>query len=260
MINNPVKIAFQNRNLTIGTWLQTGNPVAAEILGNIGFDWIAADMEHTDLNEATFTNFVRALPAGCMPFARVEANDTISIRKVLDCGARGVIVPLVNSREEAVKAVRAAKYPPVGERGFAFCKANCWGVRFDEYAVSANMDTVVIVMVESREAVENIDAILDVDGVDGVFIGPYDLSGSYGIVGQTGDPVIRKACQKVAEACIQRQKAAGIHIVIPNKAEIERTLANGFTFIALGMDTIFLDRDARSAVEMIRSGRGDERL
>lgn len=251
-INNPVKIALHNRKLTIGTWIQTGSPVVAEILGNVGFDWIAADMEHTDLDESAFSQLIRALPPECMPFARVRYNDTIAIRRVLDCGAKGIIVPLVNSREEAMKAVQAAKYPPIGERGFAFCRANEWGVKFDEYAASANMNTAVIVMIESREAVNNIESILEVEGVDGAFIGPYDMSGSYGIVGQTNSPVIYEACNKVSKACETYKKSAGIHIVIPKKEEIEKVLSNGFTFIALGMDTVFLDTNARSTLEVVR--------
>ena len=173
----------------IGSWLQTGNPVAAEILADAGFDFIAMDMEHTDSNEKEFTEFARAVQGKTAPMARVRENDTIAIRRLMDCGAQGMIVPLVNTQEEAKQAVAAVKYPPEGVRGFAFVRANGWGTQFDAYALAANRETVVIVMIESRQAIENIDDILSVDGIDGVLIGPYDLSGSYGVVGQTGHPL-----------------------------------------------------------------------
>ena len=177
-IQNPVKRALLERKVTLGTWIQLGHPAIAEILGNAGFDWIAADCEHTDIGIQGYTDLLRGMYGrGSVPLVRVRENSTMAIRQVLDAGAKGVIVPLVNTAEEARRAVAVARFPPQGIRGFAFFRANDWGVNFDEYAQNANRETVIVVMIETKEAIENIDAILAVDGVDGVLIGPYDMSG-----------------------------------------------------------------------------------
>ena len=250
---NPVRKALLESKITIGTWMQIGHPGIAEVFANAGYDWIAADCEHTDIDIEVFTGIARGMYGrGSVPMARVRENDTLAIRQVLDAGAQGVIVPLVNSAEGAKKAVAAAKYPPEGVRGFAFCRVNNWGVDFDKYAKTANEDVAVVVMIESRQAVENIDEILAVDGVDGVFIGPYDMSGSYGITGQTSHPMIKDACRIVVEACKKHKKSAGLHIVIPEDESIKRAIEDGFTFIALGIDGVFLDKSARTAIQVAK--------
>lgn len=240
MTKNPVRQALLDRKVTVGTWIQIGHPAVAEVLANAGFDWIAADCEHTDIGPAEFANLARGMHRrGSVPMVRVRENDTLAIRQMLDMGAEGVIVPLVNTAEEAERAAKAAKYPPQGVRGFAFHRANNWGVDFAEYAKSANDDIAVVVMIESKEAVDNIDAILAVEGVDGVFIGPYDMSGSYGVPGETGNPIIQEACKKVVAACKKAEKAAGLHVVIPTPESIQTAINDGFTFIAVGVDTVF---------------------
>lgn len=253
MRHNPVKKALLEGKVTFGTWIQLGHPGIAEVLANAGFDWIAVDCEHTDIGVQEFANIVRGMYGrGPVPLVRVRENDTLAIRQMLDIGAQGVIVPLVNTAEEAKKAVAAAKFPPAGIRGFAFYRANDWGINFDEYAKNANRDIVVVVMIESKEAIENIDEILAVDGIDGVFVGPYDMSGSYGVIGQTSHPEIIEACHTVVKACQRADKAAGLHVVLPSKDAIEKAIHDGFTFIALGMDDVFLDQGARFALQNAR--------
>ncbi len=254
MTTNPVRQALLERTPTFGTWIQLGHAGIAEVLANAGYDWIAVDCEHTDIDVRGFTEVARGMHGrGSVPMVRVRENDVLAIRQVLDAGARGVIVPLVNSPEEARAAVAAAKYPPVGVRGFAFSRMNDWGVRFEEYRRQANDDIAVVVMIESRRAVECIDDILAVDGVDGVFIGPYDLSGSFGIPGQTDHPAVNAACAAVRAACIRHGKSSGIHLVRPTPESMARALADGFTFIALGVDTVFLDHAARAMLEAARA-------
>lgn len=240
--------------ITIGTWIQAGHPTVAEVLAQVGFDWIAADCEHTDIDVAQFSGLARAMYGrGPAPLVRVRENDALAIRQVLDMGAEGVIVPLVNSAEEAEAAVSAAKYPPHGVRGFAFSRMNDWGEGFEEYLDGADDNVLVIVMIESKQGVENIDGILAVPGVDGVFIGPYDMSGSYGMPGQTQDPTIKTACSRVASACKRAGKAAGIHVVLPRGIAIQEAVAEGFTFIAVGVDTVFLAEAAKSALSSARN-------
>ena len=249
MNKNPVRCALLERRLTLGTWIQINHPAAAEVLANAGFDWIAVDMEHTDIDNVGFAALARAMHGRrAVPLVRVRENDTLAIRQVLDLGAQGVIVPLVHTAADAERAVRAAKYPPHGVRGFCFSRMNNWGADFATYAATANDDIAVVVMIESREGVENIDAILAVAGVDGVFIGPYDLSGSYGVPGQTAHQKVQAGCRHVLDACRRASKAAGIHVVIPDEAAITKAIADGYTFIALGMDTVFLGAGAHNAL------------
>jgi len=168
----------------------------------------------------------------------------------LDAEAQGVIVPLIENAEQAKKAVAAAKYPPKGVRGFCFSRMNNYGIDFEKYLENANDDIVVAVMIESKEAIENIDQILAVNGVDGVFIGPYDLSESYNIPGQTSDPLIKDGCKKVLDACKTAGKSAGLHVVLPTSEAIKQAIADGFNFIAIGVDTIFLNNAARQSLKI----------
>jgi len=221
LLNNDSRKNFTNinkniyKNVSKGSWIQTGSTIASEIMASAGFDWIVVDLEHTETSMERFANIVRTvMKFGVIPMARVSENNTIVIRKVLDCGAMGVIVPLVNNKEDARRAVLAAKYPPVGIRGFAFCQANEWGKTYEEYVKSANDNILIIAMVETKEAVENIDEILSTEGIDGIFIGPYDLSGSYGVTGQTSHELVKQAKKVVSSACKRHNKIAGQHIVM----------------------------------------------
>ncbi|MDD5598885.1 MAG: aldolase/citrate lyase family protein [Victivallaceae bacterium] len=254
MLNNVFKNKINNGELTFGSWCQVGHPANVEILANAGFEWLVADCEHGEFEDSDLGNFCRAVClAGKVPLVRVKENAIMPIRRALDLGAVGIIVPLVNSAEEVAKAVAAAKYPPEGVRGFAFHRGNNWGVDFAEYVKNANKAIAVIVMIESKEAVENIDEILQTDGVDGVFIGPYDMSGSYGIIGQTDNPLIKEACSKVAIACKKYHKTAGAHIVMPNSENVDSAVKQGFHLLALGMDTVFLANGAKQALEMMQN-------
>lgn len=253
MITNPVRKALRQRRVTLGTWLQIGHAASAEILAASGFDWIAADCEHTDISVRDVADMARAISGTrAVPLVRVSENRPLAIRKALDMGAMGVIVPLVNSAEEAELAVMAAKYPPRGVRGFSFSRMNRWGRDFDAYARAANDNVAVVAMIESREAAENIEAILAVDGVDGVFIGPYDMSGSFGMPGRTDSAPVQKACRDVVKACARAGKSAGMHVVLPTPSAIRAALAEGFTFLALGIDTVFLRASADAALEVAR--------
>ena len=240
--------ALLERQVTLGTWLQINNATAAEVLANTGYDWIAIDIEHTDIDIVSLTNLLRGMYGrGVAPIARVTTNDTIEIRRALDVGAQGVLVPFIGTAEQARKAVSAAKYPPWGVRGYSFSRANDWGLNFSGDVQTANDETAVIVMIESAEGVENIEDILAVEGVDAAFIGPYDLSGSYGIPGQLDAPVVRDACRRVIEACEQAGKSVGLLVVRPTPEAIRQAIEDRFTLICLGLDTVFIDQGARAA-------------
>lgn len=240
-------------NISFGSWVQSGNPAIGEIMAYAGFDWICIDLEHSDVGWDTFSNIIRAVKMyKTIPFARVSKNEHIAIRKPLDFGAMGVIVPMVNNAEEAEKAVMAAKYPAEGIRGFAFCNANQWGENFDKYVSNANDSIIVIVMIETREAVENIEEIVSVKGVNGVFIGPYDLTGSYGIPGQTSHPIVISAKDRVLAACKKHGKLAGQHIVLPTRENVRQAIEEGYEFLALGMDTVFISEGSKNVLRFAK--------
>lgn len=239
-----MKQMLQERKVVFGSWLQLPSADSAEIFEKIGYDFLSIDMEHTEIQFSDAVEMMRGMKK-TVPFIRVSKNDPIEIRKALDTGAKGVIVPLIHSKEDAENAVAAAKYPPDGVRGFAFCRDNAWGMNFDSYVKSANDQVMVIVMIESRKAVEQIDEIVNVDGVDGVFIGPYDMSGSYGVLGQTRHPLILEAESKILESCKKYKKTAGIHVVTLDREKIRESINKGFNFIAIGTDGGFLYEGAR---------------
>jgi 2-keto-3-deoxy-L-rhamnonate aldolase RhmA len=242
------KRALQERKPVVGTWLQINNATAAEVLANAGYDWISLDVEHTDIGIESLTSLLRGMHGrGAAPIARVTTNDVIEIRRSLDMGAAGVLVPFISSGEEARKAVTAAKYPPAGVRGYSFCRANEWGADFARNAEAANDETSVILMIESKEGAENIEDIVSVDGVDAVFIGPYDLSGSFGIPGQTDAAPVRAACGRVVRACEDAGKSVGLLLGDPKPNSIRRVVDDGYTLICIGIDTLFLDHAARAA-------------
>ncbi len=246
---NKLRIALLNNELSIGTWIQIGHPAIAEILAGVGYDWICVDMEHGSIDIESLTHLFRAIEANdVVPIARLPMNDPIWIRRSLDAGAMGLIIPMVNSAQEVESAIRHAKYPPRGERGYGYSRANTFGMDFEEYIATANETIAIIAQIEHKEGIENIDAILQVQDLDGVFIGPLDLSGSYGKAGQLDCPEMREALQHYLESCKKYNKCAGLHIVRPDKNAIRNAINQGYNLIALGVDGVFLEMASMSAL------------
>jgi 2-dehydro-3-deoxyglucarate aldolase len=166
-------------------------------------------------------------------------------KQVLDMGAAGIIVPSVNSPEEAARAVAMAKFPPEGVRGASLCRATGFGNRFADYFGGHNRDVVVVVMLEHVEAVRNADAILATPGIDAALIGPYDLSASMGLAGQLDHPDVLAAQASILDACLASGVAPGIHVVPVDPDEVRRRLDQGFRFIPCGLDTLFIREGCR---------------
>jgi len=249
-VKNKLRQALLEKRLTLGGWLQIGHPAAAEIHARAGFDWVCVDMEHGATGHETMTNLFRTLDAfGTVPVARLPLNDPIWIHRTLDAGARGLIIPMVNSRAQAEAAVREAKYPPRGTRGFSYSRASMHAFDFVPYIAEANAETALIVQIEHRDAIAALDDILSVEGVDGAFIGPMDLSGSMGIVGQLQHPLMVEALDRYLAACQRHGVAAGMHIVHPNATNVADAIARGYTLLALGLDIVYLMDGARAALK-----------
>jgi len=255
MAKRSLRGALLERRLTLGAWLQIGHPACAEIHARAGFDWICVDLEHGAIGIESMTDMFRTTDGfDCTPVARLPLNDPIWIHRTLDAGARGLIIPMVKTAEEADRAVREAKYPPRGTRGFGYSRANMHGTDFADYIARANDEIAMIMQIEHKDAIANIDAILDVPGVDGVFIGPLDLSGSMGITGQLKHPDMLAALDTYLQACRRHGKAAGMHIVHPNPDNIREAIAQGYSLIALGLDVVFMAEGAQAAVRAAAIG------
>ena len=253
-MDNKLRRALLDRTPSFGTWIQIGHPACAEILARAGFDWVCVDLEHGGIDLETMTDLFRTLDGfDCVSVARLPLNESIWIHRTLDAGARGLIVPMVKTADEAEAAVREAKYPPRGTRGFGYGRANMHGVDFDAYIASANDEIAMIMQIEHKDAIPNLDAILDVDGVDGVFIGPYDLTGSMGLTGQMSHPDVVAALDTYLDACGRHETSAGIHIVRPDADNVRDAVDQGYTLIALGVDAVFLYGAARAAAESTRT-------
>ena len=233
---------------SIGSWMSMAHPSIAEILAMAGYDWIVIETEHTAIDVSEVLRLIIAIEQrGSVPLVRLAWNDPIQAKAVLDSGAAGVLVPMVNTKADAELAVSMTKYPPLGSRGVGLARAQGYGINFDAYVTNANADTLLLVQIEHREAVENIEQILSVTGIDGVFIGPYDLSLSLGIPGRLNHPDILAAKQKVLTATLAHGLIAGMHFVQPQTAasDCQKAISEGYRFIALGTDILFLGDSAR---------------
>lgn len=237
-----LKSKLQSKSLTIGSWLSLGSAAVCEMMAKSGFDWLVVDLEHAPTNPETMLNMIRVIDlCGCTPLVRVGANDPLLIKHALDAGAHGVIIPQVKTAEEARAAVAASYYPPRGDRGVGLFRAQGYGGSFAAYQQRAAAETVVIVQIEHRDAVADLEEILAVDGVDGFMVGPYDLSGSYGKPGVFDAPEVRAGMDDVKAHMAASQKPGGIHVVHADHEQLAARITEGYTFIAYGVDMIFLN-------------------
>lgn len=249
-MKNKFRKALLDKRLTLGAWIQIGHPACAEIFARAGFDWVCVDLEHGAIDLETMTNIFRTLAGfDCTPIARLPLNDPVWIHRTLDAGAAGLIIPMVNTAAEAERAVREAKYPPRGVRGFGYSRANCHGIDFESYIAAANDEIPIIVQTEHKDAIANLDEILSVFGVDGSFIGPLDLSGSMGITGQMQHRDMVAALQRHRDLCRKHNLSAGMHIVRPTPERIQTAIEQGYTHIALGLDNVLLYEGARACLQ-----------
>ena len=226
----------------LGIFLSTGSVVAAEIAGRSGLDWCLVDMEHGMGSwEMLLYQLMAVEGAGSSPIVRLPGLDPVYFKKALDMGAHGVMIPNVNTVEEAEKAVSFSRFPPFGSRGVASMNRDAqFGKVFDEKLKSGHEDTLVIVQIESLEGVENVDRIAAVEGIDVLFVGPLDLSVNLGKPKDFETEEFRTACQKIKDAARRHGKASGILIL--SVEEVRPTLAEGFSFVGVGTDGGFLAR------------------
>ncbi|MDA4114819.1 MAG: aldolase/citrate lyase family protein [Thaumarchaeota archaeon] len=224
-MKNRLKGMLREGKVALGVTITIGHPDVSEVLGRVGYDWILIDTEHAPLEPATVQNLLQAMSASnSVPLVRVPWNDMVLIKRVLDIGAFGIIVPWVNTREEAERAVKAIRYPPLGVRGFGPRRA---GMLDPDYVKTANGELFLGVQIETQQAIDNIDEILSVEGIDAAIVGPADLSLNLGILFQYGDKRFVAAMNKIVRSCQKHHVVAGMLAV----DDIGKRAKQGFTLL-----------------------------
>ena len=250
-----LKSKLHNNSLTLGSWITIGHPSIVEILSTAKFEWLTIDMEHSVITLDIAQSLIATIKSKNMhALVRVGANDPLIIKRVMDAGADGIIVPMINNRLDALKAVNSVHYPPKGSRGVGLARAQNYGIDFENYKKWLDSDVVVIAQIEHIDAVKNIEEITSVDGIDGIIIGPYDLSGSLGIPGQLNHSKLRAAIKQVEDFCIQNNFPLGTHVIKPSYEECNDKIKTGYTFIAFSLDFYFLGEKCRNEVEQLLLG------
>ncbi len=254
--NTPLK-TWREGGQTVGGWLSVGNAYTAEVMANIGFDWLCIDLQHGMLSYDDLTYMLPAISTSdTIPFVRVPWNEPYEIMKALDAGAYGVIVPMVNNREEAATAVAACRYPPDGNRSFGPIRAAMYGGR--GYAREANGEVACIAMVETAEGIEKLDEIASTPGLDAIYIGPSDLGYALGLgPGAFTDPKHVETVQRIQDACRTHGIAAGIHG--GSLPFAQRWLRQGFNLVTLGSDSGFMGGAAREQLAQAKETATAER-
>ncbi len=239
-----IRETLRGGEASIGSWMQIPHPSIAEILGRSGYDWVAVDMEHGAISAHQLPDLFRALElGGTLPMARLAHGAPKDCKQALDAGAGGVIVPMVESAQQLNRVRDACRWPPAGTRGVGFSRANLFGADFDAYAQEAQAP-LLIAMIEQIRAVEALEEILAVDGLDAILIGPYDLSASMGVTGRFDTPEFTAVMERIRSACHNSRIACGMHVVLPDPAQLAQRVEDGYLFLAYSIDAVLLRASA----------------
>ena len=249
-MKNLLKEKLRKGGNAVGTFIELGHPDVAEILSHSGFDWLLIDGEHSPMGFETMERMLQAMVGtDCTPVIRPQWNDPVIIKRVLDLGAHGIVVPWVNTKEEAEAAVSAARYPPEGIRGWGPRRASRWD---PDYRDTANEEILVAVQVETQMSLDNLDAIMGVDGVDACYVGPWDLSNNLGfsVPPDYDNKAFTDAIEYVLGVATDHGKPAGMWCNLDNVAW---AVGKGFRFnTVIDADTML----AYGAAEAVKRGRG----
>ena len=257
MVSDRLRNKVNLKTLTLGSWITLGHPAIAEIMASAGFDWLVVDLEHSVIDLEVAGDLIRTIDlCGAAPLVRLTSNDQNQIKRVMDAGAHGIIVPMVNTPEEALRAVAATRYAPVGSRGVGLARAQGYGANFQNYLKWQSEGPVIIVQIEHKDAVDKLEAILKVPGVDGFIVGPYDLSCSMGIAGQFEQAEFVHTIKRIHEIGQQVGSLVGMHIVEPDLQQLEQMARDGYNFIAYSVDIRLLDIGARQGIARIKEIQG----
>jgi 2-keto-3-deoxy-L-rhamnonate aldolase RhmA len=250
MRKSSFKQRIRSGSPAIGTLVTVGSPSVVEALSMTGLDWLFIDLEHGSFSLETAEDLMRSVRGDCYTLVRIPENTPVWIHKALDIGCDGLIVPMVCSEAEARRAVEHAKYPPAGVRSVGVARAHAYGLEFAQYVANANDQVSLIIQIEHITAVRGLAGILDVPGIDGVLIGPYDLSGSMNVLGQVNHPAVQEAMAAIRAACQAREIPFGVFVLDP--ASVPDALATGVGFLAVGTELSLMFSSVQSVLDLVR--------
>jgi len=230
---------------TVGSWMQIPHSSIAEIMGQAGYDWIAFDLEHGAISVHQLPDLCRAVElGGTLPLVRLAQGFPKECKQALDAGAGGVIVPMISDARHLIAVRDACRWPPAGSRGVGFSRANLFGKNFERYGHEAQAP-LLVAMIEGQSAIANLPAILSVEGLDAILIGPYDLSASMGMTAQFESPAFLSAIGDILASAERSGIPCGVHVVMPSDEALKKALKDGYRFIAYGIDALFLMHGAK---------------
>jgi 2-dehydro-3-deoxyglucarate aldolase len=237
-----IRKKLQTNGNSIGSWMQIPSSSIAEIMGQAGYDWVVVDMEHGAISVHQIPDLFRAIELGnTLPLVRLAQGSPKDCKQALDAGAGGVIIPMIESAEQLKKVRDVIRWPPAGKRGVAFSRANLFGKKFDEYIEEAQKP-LLVAMIEHINAIDALDAILEVEGLDAILIGPYDLSASMGLTSKFEANKYLDIIQTIKRKTDGANIPCGIHVVDPSENELRQKIKDGYRFIAYSIDSVFLNK------------------
>ncbi len=226
---------------SVGSWMQIPSASIAEMLSQAGYDWVAVDLEHGTIGHHQLPDLFRALELGdTLPLVRLAQGDARDCKQALDAGAGGVIVPMVESANQLIAIREACRWPPSGTRGVGFSRANLFGRHFEPYREEAQ-SPILVAMIEHVRAVDNLEEILEVEGLDAILIGPYDLSASMGLTGMFDDKAFKAVMNQIHTICLSKGVACGVHVVAPDPNALNQRIREGYRFLAYSIDAVFFN-------------------
>jgi 2-dehydro-3-deoxyglucarate aldolase len=235
-----IRKKLSSGDASIGSWMQIPHPSIAEIMGQSNYDWVAVDMEHGAISVHQLPDLFRALELGnTLPLVRLAHGHSKDCKQALDAGAGGVIVPMIKNADQLRKVRDATRWPPSGNRGVAFSRANLFGKNFNEYIKEAEQP-LLIAMIEHIDAINELDDILKVDELDAILIGPYDLSTSMNLTAQFDHPEFAKAIRDIKSKSESANIPCGIHVVSPSVDDLKEKIDDNYRFIAYSIDSVII--------------------
>jgi len=244
----PFRNALTSGQQLNGLLITMPSPEMVEIISSAGFDWLFFDLEHSSIGMDTLQNLLRCVPDSCYVAVRVPEATSTYVARVLEAGAEGVIFPRISTEQQAQKAVSLCKYPPLGNRGVGVSRAQGYGTTFSEYLKVANDRIACILQIEDETGAKNASLISAVEGVDALFVGPYDLSMSMGIPGEVAHDSIKKIIRRIPEVT---SKETGLGILTTDMALVKEYSGLGYNLMACGLDTQILNNAARQLAEAV---------
>jgi len=252
-VEKSLKSRLVQGEVLVGPLVTLPSPEVAEIMAGVGFDYLWIETEHAPINLAQAQMMIQAVGGRCPCVLRVPENAEVWIKRALDVGCDGIVIPQIKSAAEAEEAVRCCLYPPAGKRGVGIGRAHGYGLAFQEYVEVANDQLAIILQVEHVDGVRNIRSIAATPGIDAILIGPFDLSGSLGLLGQIDHPRVREAIYEIMRHCEAAQVPVGMFAVDPGAAR--QCIDDGVRLIALGMDVLYLSQSAKQALDEVQPVR-----